>query len=129
MEMLPLPSGGGVSALLEWHRQVFPEGHELVGIEDNGRLYTLDEIKALEGQETKMDLKIQNQTQVPDILRSILGSNKPERSVQQAFFYGETYIAFADDGTGWILERSASGDYWKQLRNAGVPALPQGEAF
>ena len=126
MEMLSLPSGGGISAFMEWHRQFFPEGHEFVGFEEEGRIFTLEDIKALEGRENKMDPKIQGQ--VPGVIRQILGEQK-QRAVKHAFFYNDSYIAFADDDTAWILIRDSRGDYWRQLRNAGVPNLPQEGAF
>lgn len=70
--------------------------------------------------------------QVPDVIKNMLGSleQPKQRSVKKAFFLDGTYVAFADDDTAWILVRQAGqAAYWRQLDDAGAPALPQGVMF
>jgi hypothetical protein len=125
------PNNLGVSGLLELAQMVTPPGHETVGFEDEGgNFFSLEQLKALEGQENKMSDPIQKAI---DSLKS-QSDAKPKfvRQVRKCFHLGNTFLAIANDETVWCLRRldeNSGGDFWEQLLDAQTPPLPQPEGF
>jgi hypothetical protein len=131
MDGMQKSSDDGIPSLFEFHRLHFP-GWELVGYETpDGRTYSVEELKALEGQENKVE---NHQKAISSLERAVAAIGQiavnPQRTIKRCFHVGNTFFAIASDDTAWYLRRMdklTGPDFWEQLHDATTPALPQNE--
>lgn len=119
MDGMLWPQSRGISAILELARMVTPPGHETMGFEDtDGTFYSLEQLKALEGQENQMN-------PLQKALDS-LNSSLTKRELTFCYRHGETVVAIGSDDTAWILSPNKE---WLPMQDMRLPQLPQGVMF
>jgi hypothetical protein len=131
MEEIRKLQGTGVSSLL-YFGLTLPPGHEMLGFEDeNGVFYSVEQLKAIEWQENKME---SCQKAVNSLEQAIAGigqiAKNPDRVIKRMYRLGDMTIAIGSDDTVWYLsegDRIVGPSHWKKMRDMACPGLPQGD--